>query len=67
MELNKKNGAHILDLKTIGFVTSGLGQLRINDNWPQERPESQTIENLNQNKCSTLRVEHGRNGSARAA
>ena len=26
-----------------------------------------TIENLNQNKCSTLRVEHGRNGSARAA
>ena len=36
-------GAHILDLETIGFVTSGLGQLSIRDNWPQARLASQTI------------------------
>ena len=36
-------GAHIFDLETIGFVTSGLGQLSISDNWPQARLASQTI------------------------
>ena len=36
-------GAHILDLETIGFVTSGLGQLSISDNWPQAQLASQTI------------------------
>ena len=35
--------AHILDLETIGSVTSGLGQLSISDNWPQARLASQTI------------------------
>ena len=37
----------------------------INEN--QKIALASTIENLNQNKYSTLRVEHGRNGSARAA
>ena len=36
-------GAHILDLETIGFVTSGLRQLSISDNWPQAQLASQTI------------------------
>ena len=37
------SGAHILDLRTIGFVTSGLGQLSMSDYWPQARLASQTI------------------------
>ena len=36
-------GAHILDFETIGFITSGLGQLSTSDNWPQARLASQTI------------------------
>ena len=39
----RQKGAHILDLETIEFVTSGLGQLSISDNWPQARLASQTI------------------------
>ena len=35
--------AHTFYIGTIRFVTSGLGQLSISDNWPQARLASQTI------------------------
>ena len=33
----KFQGADILDLETIGFVTIGLGQLSITYNWPHRQ------------------------------
>ena len=48
-------GAHILDLRTIGFGTFGLGQLSISDNWPRAQLASQTIGSMKprkkQKKC----------------
>ena len=36
-------GAHILNLRTIGFGTSGRGQLGTSDNWPRAQLASRTI------------------------
>ena len=47
---NKFQGAHIFDLETIGFVTSGLGQLSINDNWPRAQLALQTIGSMKPRK-----------------
>ena len=47
-----------------------LGFLNLNNGLDKTKRYQESMvsrENLNQNKCSTLWVEHGRNGSASAA
>ena len=51
----------------IGFILTMHGRKKVIYTIYEFYNAMISIENLNQNKCSTLRVEHGRNGSARAA